>query len=345
MKITYRNIEPFVQSPDPAAMVILIYGPDYGLMRERAKTIGQTVVEDIADPFNVAVLSSDMLAEDPARLSDEANAMSMMGGRRLVRVEGAADKITPLIKDYLENPNTNALIILEAGELGPRSSLRLACEKAKNAAALPCYVEDERDLGRLIQNIVQENNLRIDRDAVQWLAINISGNRQKVRGELEKLITYKGTETNPISLNDAIAACGQAGAQNYDDLIYAVAGGQSQKAMKAFHTLTSEGVAVISILRTLQSHYMKLHSARIKVEQNGLSPNEAAKSIKPPIFFKQMNAFTAQVNNHTLNDLMKIMTRLNELEAQTKRSNTPVETICAQTILGLSMRRPNRRAG
>ena len=113
MKITFRNIEPFVQSPDPAAMVILVYGPDHGLMQERAKIMGGTVVNDTKDPFNVAIISSDKLSEDPALLSDEANAMSMMGGRRLVRVEGAGDKITPLVKAYLENPNANALIILE----------------------------------------------------------------------------------------------------------------------------------------------------------------------------------------------------------------------------------------
>ena len=147
MKLAFRDIEPFVKKPDPAARVILVYGPDDGLMRERSKAIGGTVVEDLNDPFNVAALSADLLLEDPAKLNDEANAMSMMGGDRLIRIENATDKLTPLLKEYLEAPSAHSLIILEAGELGPRSSLRQLCEKAKNAAALPCYVEDERDLG------------------------------------------------------------------------------------------------------------------------------------------------------------------------------------------------------
>ena len=88
MKIAFRDIEGFVRQPSPAVRVILVYGPDQGLMRERAKSMAASVVEDLNDPFNVAVLSSDALKEDPARLSDEANAMSMMGGKRLVRVEG-----------------------------------------------------------------------------------------------------------------------------------------------------------------------------------------------------------------------------------------------------------------
>ena len=40
-----------------------------------------------------------------------------MGGDRLIRVEDASDKLTPLIKEYLTNPSPHALVILEAGGL------------------------------------------------------------------------------------------------------------------------------------------------------------------------------------------------------------------------------------
>ncbi|HHK75146.1 MAG TPA: DNA polymerase III subunit delta, partial [Rhizobiales bacterium] len=230
MKITWKQIEPFVKSPDPKARVVLVYGPDSGLMRERAKSIGLTVVSDDTDPFNVAVLSAGQLAEDPARLSDEANAISMMGGGRLIRVEDAGDKLTVLIKSYLENPSDQNLVILEAGELGPRSSLRKACEAAKNAAALPCYVEDERDLSRLIRETLQEANLSIDPDAVIWLAGNLAGNRGRVRSELTKLITYKGAASSAITLEDAQNICGEAGVGSLDTLIYSTAGGHAKEA-------------------------------------------------------------------------------------------------------------------
>src|SRR5690606_35109158 len=134
---------------------VLVYGPDNGLMRERAKLIAQSAVPDLNDPFNAVTLTSDIIAEDPARLSDEANAMSMMGGKRLIRIEDATDKITTYVKQYLENPNPEALVVLEAGGLTTKSSLRILCEKAKNAAALPCYVEDERDIARLIRDTLQ----------------------------------------------------------------------------------------------------------------------------------------------------------------------------------------------
>ena len=338
MKLSFRDIEPFVKNPDPAARVILVYGPDDGLMRERAKTIGLTIVSDIHDPFNAAVLTADQLVDDPARLSDEANAISMMGGSRLVRIENAADKLTPLLKDYLKNASDQALIILEAGELGPRSTLRQLCEKAKNAAALPCYVDDERDLSRLIRESLQAANLNIDQDAVMWLSSNISGNRQKVRSEIEKLITYIGAEKSSVSLDDARAACGEAGANSLDDLIYSVGGRKPNEALRSYKQLLAEGVPVIAILRALQNHFRRLHVTKARMEE-GAGLDQAMKSLMPPIFFKQAPAFKAQIQNWSMGTLDNVLSKLMMLEADTKQTGMPVETLCSQALLSISKSR------
>ncbi|MFP4314031.1 MAG: DNA polymerase III subunit delta [Alphaproteobacteria bacterium] len=338
MKIPFRDIESFVVAPNPAACVILIYGPDSGLMRERSNIIGKTVVDDLHDPFNVCVLSQDGLNDDPARLGDEANAMSMMGGKRLIRIEDAGDKCTQIIKEYLENPNTDALILLEGGDLGPRSSLRKLCETAKNAAALPCYVDDERGLSQIIRQHIQSENLQIDRSAVEWLAANISGNRQKVRAELEKLVIYKGREQSPITLEDAQNICGQAGAQNFDDLANFTGGNNPDAALKSFNTLMDEGIAEIAVLRVLQNHFRRLHLAKALM-QEGSSADDAMKNLRPPVFFKQQNIFKLQLNRWSHDKLEKILDKLSELEAQSKKTGTPVRTLCAQAVLSISMMR------
>lgn len=338
MKISYKDIEPFVKNPNPAARVILVYGPDSGLMKERSKSMAYTVVEDINDPFNAVTLSTNILSEDPARLTDEAGAISMMGGDRLIRIQDATDKITQLIKAYLENPSQSALVILEAGELSPRSSLRKLCEATKTAAAVPCYIEDERDLSRFIRETCQANQIRIDQDAVSWLAANISGNRQKARAELEKLITYKGADKTPINIEDARACCGQAGALVLDDLIYATAGHNTADALKTFNQLMQEGISFIVILRALQTHFRKLHIAKSKIE-SGDAPESAMKSITPPIFFKQQPAFKKQLHRWSLSGITNILQKLMDLESQCKQTGMPVETLCAQAVMGISKSR------
>lgn len=335
MKIQFRQIEQFVKSPDKKARVILVYGPDGGLVSERAAVMGKTVVEDLSDPFNVADLSVEALAEDPARLVDEASAISMMGGDRLIIIKGGGDKLTVLIKSYLEDPSTFALVIIQAGELGPRSSLRKACEAAKNAAALPCYVEDERDLSRFIRDTLQAAKLRVDPDAVGWLAANISGDRRKVRSELEKLITYKGEEQSSVSLTDVQAACGAAGAQGFDDLVYNVGGRNSRAALKAYATLMAEGTAFVAILRSLQNHFRRLHMTKAYM-QDGMDMDSAMKKLSPPVFFKQAPKFKAQVSSWSLPILNQVLGKLTELEAQCKTTGMPVDTLCSQAILAIS---------
>ena len=335
MKLTFREIEPFVKTPNKAARVILVYGPDSGLARERGDTIGKSVVADLHDPFNVCVLKADQLIDDPARLSDEANAISMMGGDRLIRIEDGADKLTVLIKTYLDNPSPSALVLIQAGELGTKSSLRALCEKAKNAAAVPCYVEDERGVAGLVQSMAQEAGTRIDRDALTWLAMHISGDRAKIRSEVEKLLTYKGEDNAPISLADVQAACGSGGAQSMDDLAYGVAGRNAASALRAYQVLTAEGENFVTIIRVLQNHFRRLHITKARMA-GGESAEQAMGSLRPEIFFKYKDKFSDQLRGWSMSSLEQVLSRLSDLEAQCKQTGMPVETLCAQAILSIS---------
>ncbi len=334
MKLGWKDIEPFVKKPNPKARAILVYGPDDGLMRERAAQMGASVVADMNDPFNVAVLSAEILSEDPARLSDEARAMSLMGGARLVRIEGASDKHTTLLKDYLADPSPDNLVIVEAGELTPRSSLRLLFEKSDNAAAIPCYVDDERGVANLIRATLSENGFAIQADATQWLAQNIAGDRARVRGEIDKMMLYMGGEKR-ITLEDVRAACGEAGDQSIDDLLYAIGSGKTESALRAYNKLIEEGVNIVTILRSLQGHFRRLHYTK-SLMKDGLDMDEAMKKLQPAVFFKYADSFKSQLRKWPENKLLSFLQRLAQVEAQTKQTGTPVETLGSQVILSLS---------
>jgi len=331
MKLTWKQIDPFLKSPDPKARVVLIYGPDNGLMRERAKTVAKHIVDDLEDPFNVVALTADILADDPARLNDEAAAMSMMGGARLIRIEGGSDKLTTTIKQYLENPSTENLVVIEADNLTTRSSLRLLCEKSKNAAALPCYVEDERGISNLVRETLSNAGYFIGGDAVQLLAANVAGDRSRVRSEIEKLMLYMGDEKN-ITPEHVHQSVGNIADADLDDLIYAVGGGNVKKAINSYNRLIGEGIADIAILRSLQNHFRRLYHTHALMNA-GQSVDQAMKSLSPPIFFKVAPAFKAQINKWQGAKLEMVLQKLTELEAQTKRSGAPVQTLCSQAIL------------
>ena len=334
MKLTWKQIDPFLKSPDPKARVVLVYGPDNGLVGERAQIIGKHIVEDLDDPFNVVTLNADILAEAPARLNDEAAAMSMMGGARLIRINSASDSITVTIQQYLENPSAENLVLIQADNLTTRSSLRLLCEKAKNAAALPCYVEDERGLSNLIRETLSNQGYFIDGDAVQLLAANIMGDRARVRAEIEKLMLYMGEEKK-ISSQHIHQSVGNIADANMDDLIFAVGGGNVKKAINSYNRLIGEGVAEIAILRSLQNHFRRLYQTEAHIQQ-GATIDQAMKSLTPQVFFKVAPAFKAQISKWQGAKLKSVLQKLAELEAQTKRTGAPVQTLCSQAILAIS---------
>jgi len=161
VKIAPRQIDEFLNRPDPAVAAVLLYGPDQGLVRERAEQLLQTIVEDVNDPFLITSLTGTGLRQDPATLNDAAAAMSFSQGRRVIRVRDVTDGSSKIFSAFLEYPKGDSLIIVEAGELAARSSLRKTFEQANNAATLACYVDDDRRLHQVIEESAGRQGLTI----------------------------------------------------------------------------------------------------------------------------------------------------------------------------------------
>jgi len=359
MKLTFKQIEPFVQNPDPKARVVLVYGPDQGLMKERAQKIAQSAVQDLSDPFNVVTLTTDKIKDDPASFYDEAQAQSLMGGQRLILIKDGSDSLSVILKDYLENPSQDTLVVVEADNLGPRSALRKLCEGAKNAAAVPCYVDDERSLAQIIRDMCSHAGYGIDQDALMAFAAALVGDRIVARNEIEKLILYKGwpqgylgfdkgdpmrQKNGQIGMNDIIACIGDVSDWSMDTLIYAVADGQANIVHKTLQGLFKEQTPAIVILRATQNHYWRLLQAQTKMK-DGLNQAEALKTLNPPLFWKVEDAFKRQLNKWTIPALEAALDSLNRTEGMSKKTGYSDTALVENCLLQLTRYRPpNRRA-
>jgi len=343
MKLAFRDIEPFIKKINPAMRAILVYGPDAGLVQERAAVMGRQVVPDLNDPFNASHLTGDMVAADGARLSDEANAQSLMGGLRLIRITGADNDIAPSLKAYLKgDPNPACVIIIEAGDLKPKDALRKLCEELPMAAAVPCYIEDERSLGAMIRETLREAGYSIQSDASAWLAAAIKGDRMRARMEIDKLLTYMGhgvpfaaanSPQKMITLEDVKNSCGDAGLQSIDDLVYAFMDDKAQQTLHSFTRLSAEGAPDMVILRSLQNHILRLHAVKSLMDVHDHPLESAMKSLQPPVFWKVEAQFAAQVRKYSMPQLRDLLFKLNDLEAKTKQSGMPVATLISQFLL------------
>lgn len=343
MKLQFRDIEPFVKRIDQDMRAILVYGPDAGLVQERAAAMGKQVVADLNDPFNAAHLTGDIIAADESRLADEATAQSLMGGKRLVRITGAGNEIAVALKAYLKGtPNPACIIIIEAGDLKPKDALRKVAEDQANAAAIPCYIEDERALSGMIKDQLREAGYNIQSDAANWLAAAIKGDRMRARMEVDKLLTYMGygvpfaaanMQQKNITLEDVRNSCGDAGMQSIDDLVYSFMDGKAQQTLHSFERLAAEATPDIVMLRALQNHILRLHATKSLMELHDHPLDLAMKSLQPEVFWKVKDQFIAQVKKYSLPELREFLFKLNDLEAKTKQTGMPVDTLMGHFLL------------
>src|SRR3982074_1184383 len=204
-----RDIDAFLSKPDPARPIILLYGPDAGLVRERADALLASAGDDPTAPFSYVRLDGDELAAEPSRLVEEAMTIPMFGGRRAIRVRAGSRSFAGGVDTLAELTLKDCRIVIEAGELRPESPLRKACERAKTAVAIGCYPDGERDLAKLIDDELRVSNLRIAPDARAALMALLGGDRQASRNELRKLALYAHGERE-VTLEDVTAGVADA---------------------------------------------------------------------------------------------------------------------------------------
>src|SRR5687767_14955248 len=153
------DVEGALRRVDARTPVILVYGPDTGLVAERARAAAERAVDNPADPFQLIRIDGDAIAADPARLADEAATIGLFGTRRAIWVKPTARNIAPSIETILAAPLQDTLVVIEAGDLAKSSPLRAVCERSPKALALPCYPDSDRDLGTVVDEALRAAGL------------------------------------------------------------------------------------------------------------------------------------------------------------------------------------------
>ena len=185
-----HEAERFLARPPPHIYLYLVFGPDAGLVSERARKIVGRAVNDPQDPFQLVRIAGDELANDPARLADEANTIPLFGGRRAIFIEAQDKAFVAAFEPLLGAPPPDCTIVIEAGALKKDAPLRTLCERAKHAAAIQCYPNSAKDIAQLIDAEVFAANLAIAPDAKAFLVSQLGQDRLSTRSELEKLVLY-----------------------------------------------------------------------------------------------------------------------------------------------------------
>jgi DNA polymerase-3 subunit delta len=334
MKLDARGFDRVLR--DSAQLrVVLLHGPDEGLVRTSAARLAASVAP-ASDPFRAVSLGRD----DHARLTEEAMALSMVGGRRVVRLDGAGDTLTAAVQALVER-SAPALVVLEAGALAAKSKLRQYCEATSACASVAFYHEEGAALEAVIRGELSAAGIRLSAEALAALTQRLGSDWVASRSELEKirLLAPQGDELDAPAV---LALVGDQGIGSVEEPISAALLGDVGRLDHALSLAQADGTNAVQLVRmALQLVHRAL---RVRLAMDAGAPFEAAaREIRPPLFRKQLAEQSMIARRWTSRQLLDAARRLAVAERECKSSGVPDFTVARQCLLGIAWAGAQRR--
>jgi DNA polymerase-3 subunit delta len=334
MIVKAQEADRFAANPPKHLRAALVYGPDAGLVQERAEKLLKSVVADIADAFNVADLNESTLLSDPARLADEAAAISMMGGRRVVRIRGATNNLADMFEGFLDDLPGDALVVVEGGDLNRSSGLPKLFGNADKAAAIICYADTARGLEDVVRDTLRAEGFSIAPDALADAVSRLGSDRGVTRRELEKLMLYADGK-KAITLDDINAVMGDEAEARAEEASDAAGSGDLPRLDLALERLWTADISVNQVLRGAMGHFQRLTLVKENMGR-GESLDVAMKKLRPPVHFLREQSFKAQANRWNDGKLADALDMLLEAEVLSRTTAIPAQAVCGRALMNVA---------
>jgi len=316
VKANRAQIEKALRAPSLETRFFLLHGPDEAGSRALAGALAAAMGPD-AERIDLA---AGDLKTDPARLADEAAAISMFGGARWIQIEPAGDEAVAAVEALIEAPAAGNPVVLVAGALRPASKLLKLALAAPAALAFASYVPDAREAERLTLDMARGHGLILRNDVARRIAESCGGNRALIAQELAKFALYADAgpaAPKPIDhdLIDALGAATDEG--DLSRLVEAAAGGDAAALEAELARLRGDGLEGITLIRAMLRRMALLARLRAEIEQ-GSSPAAVMASSGKSLFFKEKESIERQIRRWRGDLIAKAMTRLADAERQIK---------------------------
>jgi DNA polymerase-3 subunit delta len=334
-EVKSAQADSFIQRPDKIYGVFLLYGPDAGMVSERADALASNFGIDRTDPFALLRLDADAACAAPGALIDEVRSIGMFGGKRIVRISGSTRRnLAEALRPVLDFASQECRVIIEAADLKRDSALRKLVERSATGMAIPCYADDDRSLANLITAELQAAGLSIDRNAMQLLRSNLGGDRKLTKAELEKLVLYC-LGMSQVTARDVETVIGNVANAELDEVVDAAITGKLDLLDAELTRVLANSSAELPLIWAMR-HFQMLQLARHRMEQERLNAEAVVTAIRPPVSFKRRSAITESLGLWNLASINRALVRLHEsvLEARARASLS--QAICSASLFAIA---------
>ncbi len=334
-------VDSFLARPDPAAICILVYGPDTGLVHERSEALAKSGLDNTDDPFALVKLDGDVIASDPGRLIDEATTSALFGGSRAVWIRLGSRSIAPAVEALLKGPEPTARVVIEAGDLKKNAPLRTFCERHARAAALPCYTDGDAAIGKLVDTETARLGLTISPDARRHLIGLLGADRLGSRNEIEKLCLYC-LDRGRIDLDDVAFLIADSAENLLDEAVDAAFAGNAADLDRILTGFAAAGTPISVTLGSALRHAQQLHKLRLDVE-NGMPASSVLERGWYGLHFRRKATVEKALENWRSQRLERAIARLSDAVLESRKAGAFGNVIAARMLASLAAEARTRK--
>lgn len=312
---------------------LLFYGTDEGEISKGFQQVKE-FLGCKSDDLNTIRLSAEQIKKNPFIATDEANTISLMGGKRILLIEEDSSFSEAALTNFLDNRKTDALLLIKAGNLSKTSSLRQEAENNPFVLAFACYPPTEMELKANIQNLLFQAHKTISASVLDFLTQKLASHAGIIQQEINKLLIYLGDKKN-ITLQDINAIITDSKETSLDDFCIMLASGQTEKVHMALQAFIQENVQLSTLLWGVTNYFSILAKLVENKRFSDLQEKILAKTLKPNQF-KLKVPLLAQAQKWTYPQILNVLNKLQTLEQQTRQTGMPAEYITEHTFIQLS---------
>jgi DNA polymerase-3 subunit delta len=332
MKAAKGAIGRSVDQPDAGIRFYLFHGPNESESRALAARLAEALG---ASRF---LLSAGSVKTDPASLADEAGALNLFGGKRLIWIEPATKDIEDGVVALLEGPATESPVVAIAGALAKSSALLKLAEASPDALAFASYAPEGQDAERLVIDLGRRVGLKIVSPVAARIAAAAGNDRAVIGQEVEKLSLYlDASPHSPKELDhEAVDAVGADNAEgDFQGLADLALGGALNELAEELARLSASGDVGIPAVRSLQRRLQMLAPARARMER-GERVDAAMTSLGRALFFKDKAKIQRMLSRWSAEELARIAERAGKLERDLIFSETPQLAALGEELLAIA---------
>jgi DNA polymerase III subunit delta len=332
VKANAATIGRAVDQPNPATRFYLFHGPD----ESQSRAFGARLLEALgAAKF---ILTAGAVKSDPAALVDEANAMSLFGGRRAIWIEPATKDIEEGVEALLAGPPPESPVVAIAGALTTTSTLRKLAEGSPQSLAFAAYAPEGESAQRMVTDLGRRFGLKIGPAVAARVAETCGNDQAIIAQELQKLALYVGASTEgPRELeHQAIDEVGTEGAEgDFQRLADLALGGEVQQLADELARLPAPGSEAIPIVRSLQRRLLMLAPMRARIER-GERLDAVMTSTGRTLFFKEKAKIQRMLTKWSAGELAKAAARIGKLERALVFTAAPEREALGEELLAIA---------